>query len=41
MESMYEAGDLARLAAVRAVYDPSGLLQGSHEIAPAALRRAA
>jgi FAD/FMN-containing dehydrogenase len=41
MESMYEAGDLARLAAVRAVYDPSGLLQGSHEIAPAAMRRAA
>ena len=39
--AMYEGDAHARLAAIRAAYDPEGLLQGNHEIAPAALRRAA
>ena len=39
--AMYEDGDHARVAAVRAVYDPAGLLHANHEIAPAEVRRAA
>ena len=39
--AMYEGGDLGRLAAVRGAYDPDGLLQAGHEIAPAEVRLAA
>jgi hypothetical protein len=41
MATMYEDGDLARLAAVRGAYDAEGLLQANHEIAPAVMRKAA
>ena len=39
--AMYEGGEHARLAAIRAEYDPTQLFQANHEIAPQAIARAA
>jgi hypothetical protein len=39
--AMFDGGDHARLAAIRAAYDPHGLLQSNHEIEAEQLSRAA